>query len=296
VIKAIETPYAGHLFRSRLEARWAVFFDHLGLEWVYEKEGFDLGTEGWYLPDFWLPQVSLRGRESGVWIEVKAVDPKDDEKYQAFGKEKPLILLCGEKVHNDCYTCGCDNGHQEFSPESGWDNFMVFMQCQEPFCWHIKVEYGCYANYLHCPRCHSPASSDTASITRAIEAANSARFEHGECPLPPRHSLFRLRNAEHQSSSRAKPQEPDVPDDGSWCTSDDDSDDDWDLEDVCDEGYWGPWRAGTEDEDVLELERHDQNVNKPKAEFTLSSDPLSDDLLDLLEGEWTIRLAMNWDA
>ena len=28
--KAIETRYAGHRFRSRLEARWAVFFDALG--------------------------------------------------------------------------------------------------------------------------------------------------------------------------------------------------------------------------------------------------------------------------
>ena len=32
-IKAIETSYKGYLFRSRLEARWAVFFDALGLVW-----------------------------------------------------------------------------------------------------------------------------------------------------------------------------------------------------------------------------------------------------------------------
>jgi hypothetical protein len=43
VIKAIETRYKGYRFRSRLEARWAVFFDALGVEWEYEKEGFDLG-------------------------------------------------------------------------------------------------------------------------------------------------------------------------------------------------------------------------------------------------------------
>lgn len=41
-IKAIETVYRGYRFRSRLEARWAVFFDALGLEWEYEPEGFDL--------------------------------------------------------------------------------------------------------------------------------------------------------------------------------------------------------------------------------------------------------------
>lgn len=31
-IQAIQTRYAGHHFRSRLEARWAVFFDYLGVE------------------------------------------------------------------------------------------------------------------------------------------------------------------------------------------------------------------------------------------------------------------------
>ena len=41
-IKAIPTKYNGYTFRSRQEARWAVFFDHLGIEYEYEKEGFDL--------------------------------------------------------------------------------------------------------------------------------------------------------------------------------------------------------------------------------------------------------------
>ena len=51
MIKAIETVYNGYRFRSRLEARWAVFFDALGLEYEYEPEGFSLGAGG-YLPDF----------------------------------------------------------------------------------------------------------------------------------------------------------------------------------------------------------------------------------------------------
>lgn len=51
-MKAIETRYKGYRFRSRLEARWAVFFDALGIKWEYEPEGYDLGEAGWYLPDF----------------------------------------------------------------------------------------------------------------------------------------------------------------------------------------------------------------------------------------------------
>ncbi len=37
-IQAIETRYKGYRFRSRLEARWAVFFDHLKIEWEYEPD------------------------------------------------------------------------------------------------------------------------------------------------------------------------------------------------------------------------------------------------------------------
>ena len=41
-IKAKETYYDGYRFRSRLEARWAVFFNNIGLEYEYEMEGLSL--------------------------------------------------------------------------------------------------------------------------------------------------------------------------------------------------------------------------------------------------------------
>ena len=44
-LKAIETFYNGYRFRSRLEAKWAVFMDALGVRWEYESEGFDLGDD-----------------------------------------------------------------------------------------------------------------------------------------------------------------------------------------------------------------------------------------------------------
>jgi hypothetical protein len=65
MIKPIPTRYAGRLFRSRLEARFAVFFNALGIDWDYEPEGFALKA-GWYLPDFYLPNL-----DGGTWIEVK---------------------------------------------------------------------------------------------------------------------------------------------------------------------------------------------------------------------------------
>jgi hypothetical protein len=73
-IRPIETRYAGCRFRSRLEARWAVFFDTLGIEWEYEPQGFEVGPEERrrrYLPDFYLP-----GQR--VWVEVKGHDAAVD--------------------------------------------------------------------------------------------------------------------------------------------------------------------------------------------------------------------------
>ena len=72
-IAAIETEYAGHRFRSRLEARWAVFFDALGIKWIYEPQGYELGNGQKYLPDFWLP-----GMFNSCWVEVKGAPTQDD--------------------------------------------------------------------------------------------------------------------------------------------------------------------------------------------------------------------------
>lgn len=68
--QAIRTRYSGILFRSRLEARWAVFFDALGAKWEYEKEGYELPS-GRYLPDFWLPDWG--------WVEIKGQEPTGQE-------------------------------------------------------------------------------------------------------------------------------------------------------------------------------------------------------------------------
>lgn len=77
---AIETQYAGYRFRSRLEARYAVMFDTMGIRWEYEAEGYECGPRMtrrnndqysiWYLPDFWLPDlkmyVEVKGSEDGL--------------------------------------------------------------------------------------------------------------------------------------------------------------------------------------------------------------------------------------
>lgn len=90
-MKAIETIYKGYRFRSRLEARWAVFFDTLRVEWLYEHEGFELPS-GRYLPDFYLPSLNL-------WVEIKGEGPTKHEVAKA--RELldvgagPVFISCG---------------------------------------------------------------------------------------------------------------------------------------------------------------------------------------------------------
>jgi hypothetical protein len=97
-IRAIETVYQGYRFRSRSEARWAVYLTAIGLDWQYEPEGYVLTNPyhndsiPWpnpvtYLPDFWLPQVRM-------FAEVKP-GPFDDE---AFYKAALLSCCTGKSV------------------------------------------------------------------------------------------------------------------------------------------------------------------------------------------------------
>ena len=86
-MKPIETAYSGYKFRSRLEARWAVFYDVLHIPYQYEREGYDL-DDMWYLPDFWLP-------EQDCWVEIKAQAPTEDEKEKA----QRLAWYTGKSVY-----------------------------------------------------------------------------------------------------------------------------------------------------------------------------------------------------
>lgn len=78
-IKPIETIYNGYKFRSRLEARWAVFFDAAGIRYEYEPEGFKAKNGLCYLPDFYLPDenmfVEVKAQRKGVWKELNKIEP-----------------------------------------------------------------------------------------------------------------------------------------------------------------------------------------------------------------------------
>ena len=178
-IKAIDTSYKGYLFRSRLEARWAVFFDALGVEWEYEKEGYDLGGV-YYLPDFYLPAVG--------WIEIKGTEPTDKEQNIASllsaATGKPVYMFFGnipdptnlERINlslnprNDSAFCLLD--------EHGWDNDYMWCRCRT--CGKLGIEWSGLGDRICRHDATEYPSYDDRRLVAAYAAARSARFEYGD--------------------------------------------------------------------------------------------------------------------
>ena len=89
---AIPTKYKLHTFRSRLEARWAVFMDCMEIAWEYEPEGFQMSDGMRYLPDFWLPRFRWFAE-----IKPTIAARKAESKYEQFVMEsgQAVLLLVG---------------------------------------------------------------------------------------------------------------------------------------------------------------------------------------------------------
>lgn len=193
--KPIETSYKGYRFRSRHEARWAVFFDVVKIKWEYEPEGFELPSYQYdsdaamkcymdrfakdsplpqsqnrelatklvartaeiaskpiyYLPDFWLPDVN-------AFAEVKppAGAHRQDRDF-LLEYEKMMRLVNA----TNCKVLYCSDF---VNPIKGMKAGNFDDQYPYP---HVEFVSLCL---------------DADAFGRAVTAARSARFEHGESP------------------------------------------------------------------------------------------------------------------
>jgi hypothetical protein len=173
--KIIETKYNGYKFRSRIEARWAVFFDHSRILYEYEKEGYDLSELGRYLPDFWLRNVGFAGGPNGMFIEVKSNPPTDIEL-------KKLDRLSTELNTRSGFVLQVENellGGNVGVGRGFYQKNMVFTKCHN--CGEISFEWG-GLTFLVCHVCNTQYllydGIRHKDILKAIEIAKSARFEN----------------------------------------------------------------------------------------------------------------------
>jgi len=191
---AIITEYNNQLYRSRLEARWSVFFDLLKIKYEYEPQKFDFdGLK--YIPDFWLP-------DQQVWIEIKGPHPNDIEVTKAsllsLKTEKNVYIFRG---YESDFKRPVAWGFYYLPPKAAAQRVALLLQ--DP--WKTEAlerrlsssslasDYGDYV-WAKCPECNSYnlAFSETGStvccdaekdyspeISTALFIAGRVKFENG---------------------------------------------------------------------------------------------------------------------
>jgi hypothetical protein len=189
-IKPIQTTYKGYRFRSRLEARWAVFFDFLDIKWEYEKQGYVLPPYKFDRPDFLNRRIAEARREGLGEHESFIV--------QVFGKLADELEVQAQKELTylpDFWLPGYESW-AEVKPDSlnpaelifESEKIMRFVHfIEQPCIW-------CSEFSREIPAMKPSSAPQIVEITslvwggtdemleKAITKARSARFEHGESP------------------------------------------------------------------------------------------------------------------
>lgn len=193
-IEAIPTMYNGYKFRSRTEARWAVFFDSLKIKWIYEPEGINIDGVC-YLPDFYLPESKQFFEVKGILTNVDMIKVNalisagysvtigyDDGKFIAcdlWGDREDGLGIYDLCTDSTSWLCRCRScGKHWFMGDVGsyvcqccgtYDGDGHFDICME------------YCNYIN-----PYGELIEHGETKLWDVARQARFEHGERPITER--------------------------------------------------------------------------------------------------------------
>ncbi len=194
--QAIQTEYHGYLFRSRLEARWAVFFDALGVRWEYEPEGLVLSDGTFYLPDFYLPDFCC-------YFEVKRASVKGTPE-----EEKAILRICNGEWTDSwagiiCFGDPMDNDLTIFCQETddggggSYENPIsigLHPKTKEPYLFALndRRDRAFFTSFSDEMECIPMVTSEYGKynyrdfidekVLRARKMARQARFEYGETP------------------------------------------------------------------------------------------------------------------
>ena len=181
-LRPIETKYNGFRFRSRLEARWAVFFDSLKLRYEYELEGFRLPSGVGYLPDFFLPDLEL-------FVEIKpnrAIPLADLKKIMEFSLQgnNNVLLIIGTPTNEEMFlinstSCGPEDYEWEYEGEP--DDTEIVSNILSNLSEWASVCFGpTPLSHGWCLLYRSLPPYDDYHLKEALLKAKQARFEFGE--------------------------------------------------------------------------------------------------------------------
>lgn len=168
-VKAIPTEFNEVKYKSRLEARWAVFFSTLGIDALYEYEGYQLPS-GWYLSDFYIPSMN-------AWFEVKPTELTQSEKKLCHELEeatgKKVIQLAGDIGYRNA-----ESGERGY--ECSFDADYYFCTCPE--CGKVGIEYWGrgerVCGYKCVPDQHEYHTGDDIRLINTFAFASKYQFKY----------------------------------------------------------------------------------------------------------------------
>ena len=158
-VQAIQTRYKGVHFRSRSEARTAVFLDACDVRWRYEVEGFNLGDSGLYLPDFHI----IESIGDVCWLEIKprSAGKEEVQKWKDLAESSgiPVIVFNADFLKPIMLNVTPSTSTHYLQPRKTATDGEVIG-------WFMQQVSRLKGNVL--------------KTEHAVFAARSARFEHGQ--------------------------------------------------------------------------------------------------------------------
>jgi hypothetical protein len=154
-MKAIEVKYNGLTFRSKTEAKWALFMDIIGCKYIYEPEGYDLGDGVFYCPDFYLPDIE-------TFLEIKPITggfPSPTMELAAQSKKRVITFFGEPSIYNypdggTCHQVGIMSHWQYL--EGGWSHDKdcgedyPYAFCICPSCGFVDIEWRGRGRRIRC--------------------------------------------------------------------------------------------------------------------------------------------------
>ena len=185
-----ETEFNGEIYKSRLEARWAIMFDYMGLPYFYEPLAISYrwhSRNTKYYPDFLVQDITFcpysysDNATKNVYLEVKFRDyiptTRDWTKWASLRQQTDNFAVIfglgwhyGNSIHEgDSLLIQHHNESMQPYPGS-----LGFYQCDR--CTQTWVEFTGIDEWDYCPYCQNTRGL-TDAFNRAYEEACQYAFE-----------------------------------------------------------------------------------------------------------------------
>ena len=193
-MKAKQTVYKGIEFDSRLEAKWACFFDLCKWRWSYHPVDFS----GWY-PDFALYPDKDHGIYGvPIYVEVKPIMDFDSDVGKRIASRCGNVLLLGDGPFVNpidghvCFGCNSERAFGYYNDDDYWENALFSIGIGKEkgdFIYDFEADTQIYGGRMNglCLMEGSYQRDDYNSYSSSLkleevwaEAVNIIKYRHGK--------------------------------------------------------------------------------------------------------------------